>query len=260
MFRLHHAGTEVKIDFSPTCKARVAAETVGGTLFCIAAALLVDSVRFDEMTEAEFHYALAVNTLLPTVLAAPLLWLLLNKMRQLAIAHRELGIVASTDNLTQVPNRGAFRQLVDDCLRQSGDRQATGDGAFFIIDADHFKAINDRFGHQNGDAALKIIARTIQDSIRQDDIVGRIGGEEFGVFLPKTGMEQAVLVAERIRRNISRIEFPPDVPVQRLSVSVGGAAFERQVAYEDLFRVADECLYAAKAGGRNQVRFEQLAA
>ena len=78
MFRPDQASTEVKIDFSPTSKARVVSGTVGGTLFCIAAALLVDSFRFEEMTEAEFHYSLAVNTLLPTALAAPLLWLLLH--------------------------------------------------------------------------------------------------------------------------------------------------------------------------------------
>src|SRR5690606_2231985 len=120
--------------------------------------------------------------------------------------------------------------------------------------------INDRFGHQCGDSALMLIARTIQNSLRPGDLVGRIGGEEFGVFLPKAGIDQAAIVAERIRAQISEIEFPPDTTSHALSVSVGGVSFEGKTAYDDIFRVADQCLYSAKAGGRNQVIFDRLAA
>ncbi|AKH99358.1 diguanylate cyclase (GGDEF) domain-containing protein [Hoeflea sp. IMCC20628] len=250
----------MKLDFSAAGWAKVIAGTVFGTAFCIAMAFFVDSFNFHSMTDSQFRYSLMVNTLLPTGLAAPLLFLLLYKMRQLAIAHHEISIIASTDSLTAVLNRGAFKMLVDAYLQQAMRQPAQNAGAFLVIDADHFKSINDRFGHQKGDVALKIIAQTIQGSLRQGDIVGRIGGEEFGVFLPKTGLEQALHVAERIRMQIGEVEFPPDTMSHSLSVSVGGAAFGRNADYDDLFRVADKCLYSAKAGGRNQVIFERLVA
>lgn len=250
----------MKLDFSATGWARVIAGTLGGTIFCIGATLIVDSVRFSGMTDAELSNAIIVDILLPTGLAVPLLFLLLYKMRQLAIAHHEISIIASTDNLTAVLNRGAFKMLVDAYLQQAMRQPAHNAGAFLVIDADHFKLINDRFGHQEGDVALKLIAQTIQTSLRQGDIVGRIGGEEFGVFLPKANLDQAGIVAERIRRDINEIEFPPSARTHALSVSVGGAAFGGHTAYDDLFRVADKCLYSAKAGGRNQVIFQRLAA
>ncbi|MCY0096226.1 GGDEF domain-containing protein [Hoeflea ulvae] len=250
----------MKLDFSDTGWARVVAGVVGGTIFCIAVALFVESFNFHEMSEERFRYALTVNILLPMGLAAPLLFLLLTKMRQLAIAHREISIIASTDSLTAVLNRGAFKMLVDAYLKQAARQPALTAGAFLIIDADHFKAINDRFGHQKGDVALRIIARTIEQSLRHGDIVGRIGGEEFGVFLPGTGLEQALVVAERIRLQIDEAEFPPGAAAHNLSVSVGGATFDQYADYDDLFRIADESLYSAKGSGRNQVMFNSLAA
>ncbi|MCY0096225.1 GGDEF domain-containing protein [Hoeflea ulvae] len=250
----------MKLDYSATGWPRVVIGVIAGTMFCSGVALFVASFRFDQMSEARFRYSIMVNTLLPMVLAAPLLFLLLTKMRQLAIAHREISLIASTDSLTTVLNRGAFKMLVDTCLKQATRHPAHDDGAFLVIDADHFKSINDQFGHQKGDVALKIIAQTIQDALRQGDIVGRIGGEEFGVFLPGTGLEQALVVAERIRLQINEADFPPDTGSHTLSVSVGGAAFGRNADYDDLFRVADRCLYSAKSGGRNQVIFERLVA
>lgn len=250
----------MKIDFSATGKGRVWAGTITGTLFCITVTFFVDSFNFSNMTDAQFQYSLKVNILLPAGLAAPMFWLLLHKMRQLAIAHQELSIIATTDSLTAVLNRGAFKMMVDAFLKQASEQPIPAAGAFLIIDADHFKSINDRFGHQTGDDALKIIAETIQTSLRKGDIVGRIGGEEFGVFLPKAGLEQAINIAERIRFRINQTVFPPDETKNELSVSVGGAAFDKNTVYEDLFRRADKNLYSAKSAGRNQVIFEPLAA
>jgi len=250
----------VTLDFSATGGARVIAGTLCGTLFCICVALFVDSFNFSSMTDAQYQSALMVNILLPAGLAAPLFYLLLHKMRLLAIAHQEISIIAATDSLTAVLNRGAFKMLVDAYLQQATQQKEQSTGAFLMIDADHFKSINDRFGHQMGDDALKIIAQAIKTSLRQGDIVGRIGGEEFGVFLPKAGHDQAFIVAERIRQQISAAEFPPEESTNELSVSVGGATFNTRTDYADLFRRADKCLYSAKSGGRNMVVLEPLAA
>ncbi|MBN9010905.1 MAG: GGDEF domain-containing protein, partial [Rhizobiales bacterium] len=121
------------------------------------------------------------------------------------------------------------------------------------VDADHFKTINDRFGHDRGDEALRVIARSIQGLVRGADLVGRVGGEEFGVFLPGSSSRQAEAVAERIRKTINEAEFDADGERTPLSVSVGGAIFRGDVSYADLFHVADQQLYRAKQAGRNRV-------
>lgn len=121
---------------------------------------------------------MAVDILLPTALAAPLLFMLLRKVQQLAIAHRELSVIASTDSLTAVLNRGAFTMLVDAYLSAASKETSIRSGALLVIDADYFKKINDKLGHQLGDQALKIIAKTIKGVLRNADIVGRIRGVE----------------------------------------------------------------------------------
>jgi diguanylate cyclase (GGDEF)-like protein len=122
-----------------------------------------------------------------------------------------------------------------------------------MIDADNFKAINDLFGHDAGDEALTIIARSIRAVLRAGDLVGRMGGEEFGVFLPGADQQSAHAVAERIRRSVNLAVFAPDGRQRSLSVSVGGVVFTGQAAFSDLFRIADQRLYGAKQTGRNRV-------
>ena len=133
--------------------------------------------------------------------------------------------------------------------------QAVPEGAFLVIDADHFKHINDQHGHDMGDEALQKIANQIKANVRESDIVGRIGGEEFGVLLVGASFKTAELVAERVRRAISVIDFQPHGVEHKLSISVGGAAFGGPVPFADLYRVADQRLYDAKQAGRNCVAF-----
>ncbi len=138
-------------------------------------------------------------------------------------------------------------------------QEAEGAGALLVIDADHFKAINDRFGHGQGDEALRIISRAIRNSVRGGDLVGRLGGEEFGVFLPGANEMNAADVAERIRRAIADAAFLPNGARCPLSVSVGGAVYEVRIDFSDLFRVADQRLYEAKEAGRNRVQLSSAA-
>ena len=126
-----------------------------------------------------------------------------------------------------------------------------------VIDVDHFKRINDSFGHDSGDEALKVIAETIRGAVRDIDLVGRIGGEEFSVFLPGTDPNRTLAVAERIRAAISAAEFSPTGSRVGLSVSVGGATFADAASFGELFRRADQRLYAAKLNGRNRVEINQ---
>jgi diguanylate cyclase len=135
---------------------------------------------------------------------------------------------------------------------------ATG-GALLVIDADHFKMVNDYFGHDCGDEALQLMARTIKASVRDGDLVGRIGGEEFGVFLKEASLDNATMTAERIRRSVATASFTPDGTDHQLSVSIGGAHFDSRISFTDLFRIADQRLYEAKQSGRNTAQLARAS-
>lgn len=241
----------------PLGRPRVILVTVAGTLFCIAVATFVDSYNFASLTDAQFRRALMVNIAVPTVLAAPLLFLLMSKIRQLALAHRELEIIASTDSLTAVLNRGAFTMLVEAYLQKAEDEAQLRSGALLVVDVDHFKAINDTYGHDYGDRALKLIAASIRNAVRSGDMVGRLGGEEFGVLLPGADPGQARAIAERIRSSVADTVLASD-DARPISVSVGGVTFKKPASFEVLFRAADRQLYDAKGAGRNRVMLHKM--
>lgn len=242
-----------KLDLSELGWPRVVLGSIGITLACVAVALGMDSFNWPTLTPDQQFRAILLDVALPLVLAGPLTYGLLSKLRQLAIAHRQLSVHAATDSLTAVLNRGAFTALVEAYLSEVKSKERETKGALLIIDADNFKSINDQYGHDKGDDALRLIASTVTGVLRGVDLVGRIGGEEFGVFLPGSSPISAEAVAERIRLTINGAEFVPEGKLQRLSVSIGGAAFDRPLPYRELFRFADQQLYLAKENGRNRV-------
>ena len=230
---------------SPRGRRLLVRWTSFGTLGCVAFAQIVNWMLFQDLGHPALGRAVFSGTLIPFILATPLFFYLTLKLRELAIANHRLRDLASTDSLTQCLNRGAFTFGVDAWLQKMA-----GSGALLVIDADHFKRINDRFGHGCGDEALRRIADAIRGAIRSDDLLGRVGGEEFAVFLP--GAVDAPTVAERIRRSVAAIAFAPASRPWPLTVSVGGATFARPVPFDDLFREADQRLYAAKREGRDR--------
>jgi diguanylate cyclase (GGDEF)-like protein len=155
---------------------------------------------------------------------------------------------ARTDPLTKLSNRRGFRELLD--LELARARRGGTQMTVVVGDLDHFKEVNDRAGHQVGDAALQRLARVLQHGKRQIDAVARVGGEEFALILPDTDAHDGFLVAERLRCEV-REEFAADtVPV---TISFGVAAYPAQgETAASLLRAADEALYAAKASGRNR--------
>lgn len=221
-----------------------------GTLACVLVSVAFNTLIFDGMGAEVQQRAALSAVILPIVLGVPLFFYLSMRLRGLAITNVRLGLVARTDSLTACLNRGAFTSKVSGLLAQQG---STARGALLMIDADNFKAINDLFGHDSGDEALTIIARSIRAILRSGDLVGRMGGEEFGVYLPRVDRVEAEAMAERIRRSVNLAVFTPDGRHQRpLSVSIGGAVFEGQASFTDLFRIADQRLYGAKQTGRNR--------
>jgi diguanylate cyclase (GGDEF)-like protein len=189
------------------------------------------------------------SMVLPVILGGPMMFYMQLRSVQLAEANRKLEALAATDWLTDCLNRRAFTTKVDAAL---GGGHADGN-ALLVIDADHFKTINDRFGHHRGDEVLQLIAEAIRANVRDGDLVGRLGGEEFGVFMHGANEIIAGHVGERIRDAINALFVRSEEIGQRLSVSIGGAAFQGDIGFAELFRVADKRLYEAKRQGRNRV-------
>ena len=245
--------------FSPYGHARVWAGTGLGTAVCIAAAFSIDSYSWRHGTW-ELSATYLSNLVIPLVVAPPFFFYLLSKLRQLAIAHRELMLVASTDGLTNCLNRHAFMMLLDRYLDRAFRKEEETKGALLVIDIDHFKRINDTFGHACGDEALKAVAGVIKGAVRETDFVGRIGGEEFGVLVVGATFDKTATVAERIRREVYDLQLQLGGSHKRVSVSIGGAAIGNDSDANALYRAADERLYLAKRSGRNRVVLDGTSA
>ncbi|MCL6706077.1 GGDEF domain-containing protein [Pseudomonas sp. R2.Fl] len=162
--------------------------------------------------------------------------------------HEDLRWRARRDALTG----GLNREAMFAALEQAAARQE-GPGMLLVIDADHFKRINDEFGHLVGDEALRRLAAAIDATVAASDLWGRVGGEEFLVFLRDVSHEQAVAVARRIRRAVSQASFASAGRPVPLSVSIGAASTSGSFDPTALFRSADEDLYAAKNAGRDRI-------
>ena len=168
-------------------------------------------------------------------------------------AERELERLAQTDTLTGLANRRHFMSLAEQELSRTA--RYGGDLSVLMMDIDHFKQVNDTYGHQTGDLVIQKLGDLCKQALRDIDIVGRIGGEEFAVILPQTGSQQAVEAAERLRTMVDTARVPMDqgMPLH-FTVSIGVTSVEMTGANLDtLLGIADNAMYAAKKGGRNQV-------
>lgn len=169
------------------------------------------------------------------------------------VAHlRQMEKLATIDSLTGISNRGHFLELA--ALELARSKRFGHSTGVLMIDADHFKQINDRYGHNAGDAALRQLAAKVRGELREVDLLGRLGGEEFAVLVVEADRAKAVQVGERIR---AAIESAPIVRYGysfRMTVSIGVAASPTStVGIETLLTEADRALYAAKSAGRNRV-------
>lgn len=166
--------------------------------------------------------------------------------------EQELLTLATTDALTGLGNRRAFMQRAGDLLRQQ-DRFGHP-CCLLMMDLDHFKAVNDQHGHSAGDEALQAAARAMTATLREVDVLGRLGGEEFAALLPEATLEAARQVAERLRSEIEgQCMELPDGQALHLTVSLGLAQLHPGESLESLLGRADKALYAAKLAGRNRV-------
>ena len=201
--------------------------------------------------------ALASNPWQVPLVMAPLLVL------HRAVLVRQLEEVASMDSKTGLLNSSAWHAQAAKELRRA--QRGRGAAAVLILDLDHFKAVNDDHGHLAGDDVLSAVASALRGEVREHDVVGRFGGEEFVVLLPELGRDldgsgELRAIAERIRHRISTLSVTLPTPdgamtISGLSVSVGGATFpDHGIGLEQVLEAADAALYEAKRDGRNAVR------
>jgi diguanylate cyclase (GGDEF)-like protein len=167
--------------------------------------------------------------------------------------HEEIHRLTVIDVLTHIPNRRCLQQFLERELLRSARYQRPM--ALVLFDIDHFKPVNDRFGHLGGDFTLRELAICIQGTIRKEGLFARYGGEEFAVVLPEATLEVGITVAQRIREKVEKHAFQYDGTSFFITVSLGVAATTGQslVTPEELISTADFHLYQAKRAGRNCV-------
>jgi diguanylate cyclase (GGDEF)-like protein len=168
----------------------------------------------------------------------------------------ELRRLSVTDDLTGLYNQRFFYATLGREVEAA--RRYGAPLALLLLDLDHFKVYNDSYGHLEGDRVLRRFADSLQSAVRATDLACRYGGEEFVVLLPHTDLEEALVVAERIRHGVEDLEFYPVVPGQGqrkagITVSVGASLFAPKGDMNELVRQADVAMYRAKEAGRNRV-------
>ena len=164
-------------------------------------------------------------------------------------ANQQLQHLSRTDHLTQLYNRGHWEQRLQFEYSRHGSSIA-----LLMLDIDHFKLINDRHGHQAGDAVIKRVSELIHQHVRDSDVAGRYGGEEFAILLPHTDLAGARTLAERLRQSVEEQEVIHNGQAIAFTISLGIACLDRPARdHRCLIEWADQALYASKRAGRNRV-------
>ncbi len=229
---------------------RWTAVIIGGSTLLSAG---ISEIMMQTLSQGMNGPGFLVSVMMPIILGGPTLMFCLVRQQQFKLANQRLHVLATTDWLTDCLNRRAFTHQVTASL------EADSKGALLMIDADHFKQINDQHGHDRGDEVLILLVDTIRQNLRPGDLLGRLGGEEFGVFLPGSDGPTAATLAERIRLGIEAAGNAAGPVRHPLSVSIGVAAYTRPVNFSELFRTADAQLYIAKQAGRNCIALAWLS-
>jgi diguanylate cyclase (GGDEF)-like protein len=191
-------------------------------------------------------------------LSAVILGLLVAYLVQQLRLRRRLKVMAEVDELTQLPNRRRILEIAQDFAK--GRRAGDVPLGLAVLDIDHFKRVNDEFGHEVGDAALVTFARCCRQVLRRHDAVGRLGGEEFLLVLPSTRQADVGALFERLRKVLLDSPVPGMRADQRLSCSMGSAELQPDASVKETLRRADEALYRAKASGRNRLVLAETSA
>lgn len=216
--------------------------------------LKVSSAAVNQFTNEDVHTLELIAGLLSATLSDAIAAdSLRSANHELEKANADLEVLACTDGLTGLTNHRRFKELLDREY-QRANRYASS-LSLVLLDVDHFKQFNDRFGHPAGDAVLKRVADLLQLAARGSDIIARYGGEEFAILLPETDAEDAVQIADRIRHAIANDPWR----LRDITISLGVSSADQETgSWGSLLQAADEALYTSKRNGRNQVTHSQM--
>lgn len=217
------------------------------------AALLISQLVISVLGQGNRLIAALSSTLCSLVLTPLVGTMVLRLVIELEKVRQQLNVLATLDDLTGVHNRRHFMSMVEREWQLARRHRLAS--AMLLIDADHFKLVNDTHGHLCGDHLLCEIARAVREALRQADVLGRFGGEELIVFLPHTDPLGALDVAERIRERVQSLSVAWNGATVATTVSIGVAPLRFELPSLDwMVHEADTALYAAKSAGRNCVR------
>jgi diguanylate cyclase len=196
-------------------------------------------------------FELMISAAITTAVGIPVIAHVILQYAKLQQLTNRLAHLASVDQMTDLLNRQTFLERLDSLLAATSKTASAG--VFAYIDADYFKALNDRFGHMIGDRVIVLLAGHIKQAAREGDLCARLGGEEFALFLRGANLTRATMVAGRLRRDIELSGIKLGIPGLTLSVSIGLAAHKPGAGALATMQDADRSMYAAKDGGRNVV-------
>jgi diguanylate cyclase (GGDEF)-like protein len=232
--------------------SRVSAAIVCGQMSVAAYRAVLTNLRYarpwetvNAQQDPRWLYSLAAAAFLASFMVMCELWFLVTELQC------ELAAQARTDPLTLALNRRAMEETA---LREVSRSQRYGNLlSLIMVDIDNFKHLNDTRGHAAGDRALQALVCRMHTMLRQQDSLARMGGEEFAILLPETPGSAALVIAERVRMAVEKLEVPFEVNPIRITICAGVAQLDPTLGWEEMMRRADHAMYAAKQHGRNRV-------
>jgi diguanylate cyclase (GGDEF)-like protein len=214
--------------------------------FCLLCTLLNAIAGYYEL-----HYVDFENVVFNRIIATMVLYSVSFLLYRNSQSENVLKRLATTDPLTGALNRRHFMELMSREQRRAERYNAVY--SVLMIDIDHFKRVNDTYGHQIGDQAIQAMSGACLKALRPTDLLARYGGEEFIITLTHTDQPGAAKVAERLREAVTQIELPTDQGVLKFTISIGVSTFFKRSLLEEIIARADQALYQAKTSGRNRV-------
>jgi diguanylate cyclase (GGDEF)-like protein len=222
--------------------------TFGAMIMAAGLMAVMDRILKGEVIVLDIFAATVIVGILAPIISYGFIYL----TQELNVAEQKMRVLATTDSLTGALNRRYFFERGQNELERA--LRYGHEMSMLILDIDHFKQVNDRFGHQAGDFVLGQLAEMAEQSIRSTDLLGRYGGEEFIMILPETGLDEARAVAERMRQRVEGHTFVFDQQAIQITISIGISSWTNpDIELDDLISRADRSLYAAKDAGRNRV-------
>jgi diguanylate cyclase (GGDEF)-like protein len=223
--------------------------------FAVLAIVLIVRIFYEGLRSGTLSSAFAASLMQTLVFGAAAFFPIIASLGFVLMCsdflHQELERQARTDPLTGIDNRRTLAERAELALALA--RRHARPLAVLLVDADHFKRVNDEYGHAAGDEALKMLTAILKSGLRAEDLFGRLGGEEFVIVLPEADAAAACVLAERLRAAVEAADFHVHQQHVALQISIGVSAIEPNDDFAALLRRADQAMYAAKRAGRNRV-------